>query len=168
MTSDNPRPEMTLTADNELRLEGLEGGESVSDVGEKAKELARRKGAEVREELGAARDAAAERAEATIDRAAEDVSRTARALDEAARGMEGSGMPQGLLREASRGLTQLSEAMRGRTISELIGDLSDFGRRNPPAFLGAAAIAGFALARFGVASERSSAGGDEGREGTMV
>jgi hypothetical protein len=50
-------------------------------------------------------------------------------------------------------------------MSELIGDLADFGRRNPPAFLGAAALAGFALARFGIASERSSAADQGGRHG---
>ena len=111
MTGDK-RPEMTLTADNELRLEGQEGGETLSQVGEKAKEMARRTGDEVREGLGAARDAAAEHADATIDRAAEEVARTARALGEAAGGLEG-GMPQGLLREASQGLERLSGAMRG-------------------------------------------------------
>lgn len=158
MTGDK-RPEMTLTADNELRLEGQEGGETLSQVGEKAKEMARRTGDEVREGLGAARDAAAEHADATIDRAAEEVARTARALGEAAGGLEG-GMPQGLLREASQGLERLSGAMRGRSASELIGDLSDFGRRNPSAFLGLATVAGFALARFGVASGSSHTGSD--------
>jgi hypothetical protein len=153
---------MTLTADNELKLEGLESREGLSDVGEKAKEMARRRGEEVREGLGEARDAAAERADATIDRAAEEVSDTARALGEAARSMQDGGMSQGLLREASHGLERLSGAMRGRSASELIADLSDFGRRNPAAFLGAAAVAGFALARFGVASERSSVEPGEG------
>lgn len=159
MTSDQPRPEVTLTAEDELRGEGAE---TLSDVGDKAKEIARQKGEEVRAGLDAARDAAAERAEATIDRAAEDVSRTARALEDAARGIEGGGVPQDLLRQASQGLAQLSDAMRGRSLSELVGEVSDFGRRNPPAFLGVAALAGFALARFGVASSTDDRGGRHG------
>jgi hypothetical protein len=154
MTTERSGPEMTLTADNELRYDSGGEGESLSDVGAKAAEAARRKGEELREGLGTAKQAAAERAEATIDRAAEDIERTARALGDAAGGMQG-GMPQGLLREASAALTELSQAMRGRSLSELVGQIEDFGRRNPPAFLGGAAIAGFALARFGVASARS-------------
>jgi hypothetical protein len=165
MTTERTGPEMTLTPENELRYEPGAEPESLSEVGAKAAEVARRKGEEIREELGAARDAAAERAEATIDRAAEDVARTARALEDAARGLEGGGMPQGLLREASGALTQLSQAMRGRSLSELVGELSDFGRRNPPAFLGGAALAGFALARFGVASAARPRGEGESRHG---
>jgi hypothetical protein len=114
----------------------------------------RRKGDELRDGLGAVQNAATERAEATIDRAADDVAETARALGDAAQGLQGGGMAEGLLREASGGLTRLSEAMRGRSLSDLVGQLSDFGRRNPAAFLGGAALTGFALARFGVASGR--------------
>jgi len=144
---ETPRPQGEVEVDP---------AESLSDVGQKAKEMARQKAGEVQAGLGEARDAAARRAEATIDHAAEEVSRTARALEDAAGGME-DGTPQHLLREASRGLSRLSDTMRGRSMSELIGELSAFGRRNPTAFLGAAAATGFALARFGMASETSSA-----------
>jgi hypothetical protein len=129
-----------------------EGAQSLSEVGERAKEVVRAKAEEAKAGLGEARHAAERQAEATIDHAAEEVSRTARALEDAASGMEG-GTPQTLLREASRGLTRFADTMRGRSMSELVGEVSDFGRRNPAAFLGAAALAGFALARFGVASE---------------
>jgi hypothetical protein len=160
MTADHSGPE-TPTPGGEVVMEPAH---SLSDVGERAKEVARQKAGEVQAGLGEARDAAARKAEATIDQAAEEVSRTARALDQAAGGMEG-GTPQNLLREASRGLTRLSETMRGRSMSELVGELSAFGRRNPTAFLGAAALTGFALARFGVASESARSAEDDADRG---
>ncbi len=110
---------------------------------------------EVRAALEDARDVAIDKAEATVDRTADDLSRAARALAAAARDVEGGGTPQKLLREASHGLMSLSEAMRGKSLSEMVGEVAEFGRRNPGAFLSGAALTGFALARFGVASHPS-------------
>ena len=66
--------------------------------------------------------------------------------------MEGSPFQQDLLREAADGLKQIARAVEGKNIGTLAGDLADFGRRNPVAYLGGAALVGFALARFARAS----------------
>ena len=59
---------------------------------------------------------------------------------------------QDLLREAAGGLRQIAEAVEGKSIGTLAGDLTELSRQNPIAFLGGAALVGFALARFARAS----------------
>jgi hypothetical protein len=77
---------------------------------------------------------------------------TADALDAAAKELQEHSLQRSLLGEASRGLAGLSRAMEGRSVGELVGNLAEFGRRNPAAFLGGAALAGFAVARLATAS----------------
>jgi hypothetical protein len=101
--------------------------------------------------LDEARSAAADTSEKAKATAAGEISRTAEGLEAAARELEGSPQHE-LLQEAADGLKQIARAVEGRSIGELAGELSDFGRRNPLAFLGGAAFAGFALARFARAS----------------
>jgi hypothetical protein len=65
------------------------------------------------------------------------------------------GLQQELLREAADGLKQISRAIDGKSVGAMVEDLSEFGRNNPLAYLGGAALAGFALARFVRASSHS-------------
>ena len=66
--------------------------------------------------------------------------------------MEGSPLQQDLLREAADGLKQIAHAVEGKSIGTMAAELSEFGRQNPVAYLGGAALVGFALARFARAS----------------
>ena len=66
--------------------------------------------------------------------------------------MEGSPFQQDLLREAADGLKQIAHAVEGKSIGTMAAELSEFGRQNPVAYLGGAALVGFALARFARAS----------------
>ena len=66
--------------------------------------------------------------------------------------MEGAPFQQDLLREAADGLKQIAHAVEGKSIGTMVGELSEFGRQNPVAYLGGAALVGFALARFARAS----------------
>lgn len=117
-----------------------------------------------------ARDAAEKHAETARATAAEELTRTASALERAADGMDdGSGaMQRDLLREAAAGLTQVSKSIENKSVGQIAGELSDFGRENPAAFLGAAALAGFAIGRFvrssaeGAASDRYGSAAPEG------
>ena len=131
--------------------------------------------------LEEARSTASEKAEETEDLAAGELARTAQGLHAAADNMEGSPFQQDLLREAADGLKQIARAVEGKNIGTLAGDLADFGRRNPVAYLGGAALVGFALARFARAStpagstaaSRFGAGpadrsGDQIRSGTAL
>jgi hypothetical protein len=104
-----------------------------------------------------AKSAAVETTERAKTTAADEISRTAEGLEAAARELEGSPQHE-LLHEAAEGLKQISHAIDGKSIGELVSELSDFGRRNPLAYLGGAAFAGFALARF---ARASAAGPDD-------
>jgi hypothetical protein len=102
--------------------------------------------------LDEAKSAATERVEETKDQAAGEIARTAEGLAAAAAEMEGSPFQQDLLREAADGLRQIARAVEGKSIGRMAGELSEFGRQNPVAYLGGAALVGFALARFARAS----------------
>ncbi|HEV7274914.1 MAG TPA: hypothetical protein VGN80_01370 [Devosiaceae bacterium] len=52
------------------------------------------------------------------------------------------------------GMQRLSKDMRDKDVDELIGMAQDFGRRQPAAFMGTAALVGFAASRFLLASSR--------------
>jgi hypothetical protein len=102
--------------------------------------------------LDEAKSAATEKVEETRDLATGEIARTADGLEAAAREMEGSPFQQDLLREAAAGLKQIAHAVEGKSIGAMATELSEFGRRNPVAYLGGAALVGFALARFARAS----------------
>ena len=126
-------------------------------------QTAREAGAAAQERLGDLRDAAlssldeakstaTEKAGETKDQAADEIARTAQGLEAAAEEMEGSPLQQDLLREAADGLKQIAHAVEGKSLGAMAAELSEFGRQNPVAYLGGAALVGFALARFARAS----------------
>jgi hypothetical protein len=110
-----------------------------------------------RSALADAQDSAVEKTTELKGVAADEIARTAQGLEAAAAEMDGSPVQQDILREAADGLRHISEAMQGKSVGAMMGELSDFGRRNPVAYLGGAALAGFALARFARASAPSPA-----------
>ena len=129
-------------------------------------QTARDAGAAAQERLGDLRDVALsslEEAKSTASEkageakalATDEIARTARGLEAAAAEMEGSPLQQDLLREAADGLKQIAHAVEGKSLGTMAADLSEFGRQNPVAYLGGAALVGFALARFARASTRA-------------
>jgi len=52
------------------------------------------------------------------------------------------------IRRAAEQVDSAAEALRRRDLTELVGGIQDFARRQPTAFLGATVLAGFALTRF--------------------
>ena len=105
------------------------------------------------------KSAAADKTDEVKGQTADEIARTARGLEAAANEMDGSPLQQDLLREAADGLKHIAQAVEGKSIGAMVGDLSAFGRQNPLAYLGGAALAGFALARFARASSPEGAGG---------
>lgn len=55
-------------------------------------------------------------------------------------------------RQLAGGVNSMAEQARSSSVDELVHKASDFGRQNPAAFLGAAALLGFAASRFLTAS----------------
>jgi hypothetical protein len=129
------------TARDKMRDASAAAGEHMSDVGDSLKSGA-----------ADAQAAVADKADEAKDAAVDEIDRTAHGLEVAADEMQGSPVQQDLLREAADGLKQISHAMQGKSLGEMVEELSDFGRRNPLAYLGGATMAGFALARFARAS----------------
>jgi hypothetical protein len=65
------------------------------------------------------------------------------------------------IRKAAAQIENVSGAMRNRDMSEIIGNVQDFARKQPTAFFGAAVLLGFAAVRFfksGSGGTGSSAG----------
>jgi hypothetical protein len=157
---DNPTYTAPAGSGGDLRSTAKEAGAAVQERAGELREAAR-------STLHDAQAAAAERTEAAKGQAAEEISRTARGLEAAAEELEGSPLQQELLREAADGLKQISSAVSGKSVGEMVEGLSNFGRQNPLAFLGGAALAGFALARFARASTPSDGYEDDYGSGTF-
>ncbi|EPX83120.1 hypothetical protein ruthe_02737 [Rubellimicrobium thermophilum DSM 16684] len=121
------------------------GRETYEEVKTKASHMAART-------LEAARDEALSRSEAAKDSLAEVATRLADALRGAAEDGPHAGVQARLMTAAADAIEDLSESVRGRPLGELLGEADAFARRNPGAFVAAAALAGFAIARFARAS----------------
>jgi hypothetical protein len=59
-------------------------------------------------------------------------------------------MPQAghYIRKAASQLDNVSQALRNQDVSQIVGNVQDFARKQPTAFLGAAVLLGFATVRF--------------------
>jgi hypothetical protein len=59
-------------------------------------------------------------------------------------------MPQAghYIRKAAAQIENVSEAMRNKNMSEIVGNVQNFARKQPTAFFGAAVLLGFAAVRF--------------------
>ena len=148
----NETNEPMTTTDDELKPHAGDLADTARDAGVAAQERLGDLRDAALSSLDEAKSAATAKVEETKGEAAGEIARTAEGLEAAAVEMEGSPFQQDLLREAADGLKQIAHAVDGKSIGRLAGDLSDFGRQNPVAFLGGAALVGFALARFARAS----------------
>ncbi len=134
---------------------------AAEDARQGASRVADRAREGVREGVASAQEEANRRVNRSFERAADEVSRTSQALESAADEFDEGSIQHQLLHRAAGGLHDVSDRIRGRTIGELASGLADFGRRNPAAFIGGAALIGFAVSRFARASRSSrSAYGD--------
>jgi len=63
-------------------------------------------------------------------------------------------------RDIAGGLSRIGKEVEGKEVDELMGMAQSFGRSQPLAFLGAAALAGFVASRFALASTQRRASAD--------
>ncbi|WP_062763486.1 hypothetical protein [Falsirhodobacter sp. alg1] len=98
--------------------------------------------------LSDAKDAAAERGEAAKERAADEISSTSKALRAAAGELEEGSIQHQMFMQASDAVGGFSSAMNDHSISEIVDNLTRFGRRNPAAVIGGAVLAGLVVSRF--------------------
>jgi vacuolar-type H+-ATPase subunit H len=116
--------------------------------------------------MASVRDVAIEKADAARDTLSEVGQRLAATLERAAsegtadkEGKEdkGDALKTRLATSVAQGLSAASDALRERSVTDLSSDVRTLARRYPGAFMAAAALAGFAAARFVRASSRRRA-----------
>jgi hypothetical protein len=105
---------------------------------DQAKEVASDAGEKLRETVSAQKAAGAD----YVGNVANIIRRTAYEFD--------TEMPQAghYIRKAAAQIENVSEAMRNKNMSEIVGNVQDFARKQPTAFFGAAVLLGFAAVRF--------------------
>lgn len=161
-------------------------GETAKELGDKTRDLAAKAPDRVeagidtvKRKAGEARAAIAEGAGATFETVKETVvdradaaretlsdvgDRLAETLERASSDSDGDALKSRVLSSVAQGLTSASDALRQRSVSELTADVRTLARKHPGAFMAAAAVAGFAAARFIRSSaDRRSAMSDHDR-----
>ena len=88
------------------------------------------------------------------DFAAGQITGVASAIDRVAEELEGNDqqMVARYARDLASGLTKFGDTVQNKDVDDLLGMAQSFGRSQPLAFLGAAALAGFVASRFALAS----------------
>ncbi len=94
------------------------------------------------------RDVAVEKADAARESLSDAGERLAATLERASAEGDGDALRSRVLSSVAQGLTRASDALRDRSVSDLAADIRTLARRHPGAFMAAAAVAGFAAARF--------------------
>ena len=100
--------------------------------------------------------------------AADEVKGVASALRTAADQLRSGSPQERTFSQIASGLADASDALRDKDLGEMVGSVTDFAKRNPLAFLGSAALIGFAATRFAKASsshqDPTAGGGFDGRQ----
>lgn len=135
--------------------------DSRSEAGRTAQQEARKLQAEAVQEARSLKDQAVEeaqsRAEGAKDTVADEVSSVGKAFRTAFGELRDGSPQEQLFSTMADGLADFADSVRGRSVSELVNGIGEFGRRNPAAFLGGAALLGFAAVRAARASQRDHA-----------
>lgn len=112
--------------------------------------------------LAQARDAAvtgaAAGAETAKNRAADEVSSVATALRRASAELRAGSPQERSFGQVAEVLAEMSDGIRDKDLRDLVSEASGYARRNPLAFLGGAALLGFAAARFAKAGQDDAHG----------
>lgn len=145
--------------------------DTTEDVASTAQETARTIGDELREKgaeaAGAAKQAARNQAERIRDRAfaqgeeyrdhaANETEKVASALRRASADLSSGSPQEQFVGQIADGVADAADRMRGMTLDDVARETTGFAKRHPAAFLGGAALLGFAASRFLKATERGA------------
>lgn len=114
------------------------------DLADAAKDRARDAGTT----LATVRDAAVEKADAARETLSEVGERIAATLQRASDTEDADALKARVFNSVADGLTRASTTLRQRSVTDLTDDVRTLARRHPGAFMAAAAVVGFATARF--------------------
>jgi hypothetical protein len=124
------------TAKREMSAAGREASAQIERVQAEAKAQAMEVAEQAKSFVSQQKDLAADQ----LDGVADAVAKTADEIENTT--------VAGYARDLAGGIRQVSEGVRTRSLEDIVNAAADFGRRQPIAFLGAAALAGFAASRF--------------------
>lgn len=131
----------TGAAREEARSIGDEIREKGAEAAQAARETARSYAERAREEAYA-------RGEYYRNYAADETGKVASALRRASQELSDGSPQERLIAQIADNVADAAERMRGMSASDIARDTTEFARRHPAAFLGGAALVGFAAARF--------------------
>lgn len=140
--------------------------DELAAVGEEAKSQFAELKHEAQDQIAAATEKAKGFAGEQKDLAANQLDGVASAISKVADELQGDqSAVAGYAQDLAGGIRKVSETVKGRNVDELMGMVEDFGRQQPVAFLGAAALAGFVASRFMMSStqRRSQMSGQNGQ-----
>ncbi|MDP3197421.1 hypothetical protein [Tabrizicola sp.] len=98
--------------------------------------------------LSAVKDVAVEKADMARESLSDVGERLAATLERASADSDSDALKSRVMTSVAQGLHTASDALRQRSVSDLTADVKTLAKRHPGAFMAAAAIAGFAAARF--------------------
>ena len=95
------------------------------------------------------------RADAAKEGVADEISSVSRALRKASDELRDGSAQERTFGAAASSMADFADTVRDKDLGQMVDDLGDFARRNPVAFLGGAALLGFAGVRMAKASRRA-------------
>jgi hypothetical protein len=150
-------PSRTIPNVDTLKSDAAAAVDGAKDVASKVATEARTQGAQIIEQAKSQLSAVAGKARGMADDektfVAAQVDGVAAAMSRVADELDGSNGPSArYARMIADSAEQLSNTIRDKSVDQLIGMAQDFGRKQPAAFVGAAALLGFVASRFVMAS----------------
>ena len=133
------------------------GSKTAEEIKGHAKDAASTVSDMAQDAAGTAKAKIAAKSEEAKDSLASEMHDTASALRRAADEVR-DGSPQGsTFSMLANGLADMADSVKDQNVSDMVGVANSFARKNPIAFLGGAALLGFAVSRFAKASETPGA-----------
>jgi hypothetical protein len=147
-------PELQQQAGRDLGSVTIKAKHDLDAVTQRAAADVRDLGHQAGAKVGEATDKAKSFAADQKDLAAGQIDGVAAAIAKVADELDGSDQQTvaRYARDLASGLASMGKSIHDRDIDDLMGLAQDFGRKQPVAFLGAAALAGFVASRFALAS----------------
>lgn len=150
---ENDTNDLVTTAQHDLATAGDEVKKQAAAIGDEVKQQAAALGEEAKAQVGEMAEKAKGIASEQKDLLAGHLGGVSEALQNAASELEGrqeSGAQY--VRMIADGADKLTSTLRDKDVDEILAIAQDFGRKQPAAFLGVAALLGFAASRFVMAS----------------
>lgn len=147
-------PQLKTQAAQDLGQVTDKARHDLEEVAHRAQNDARELGQQASEKLAEVTDKAKSFAGDQKDMAAGQINGVAYAITKVAEELDNSDQQTvaRYARDLASGISSVGKTIEDRDVDELMGLAQDFGRNQPVAFLGAAALAGFVASRFAFAS----------------